>query len=63
MKDETEYWADTANNPMSQEEKEIAGAFYNVLEPMTKEFRYLHSVSVSIFRPGKGVNISFDAIM
>ncbi|XP_063840903.1 LOW QUALITY PROTEIN: cytoplasmic dynein 2 heavy chain 1-like [Scylla paramamosain] len=44
VKDETEYWADTANNPMSQEEKEVAHAFYSVLEPMSKEFSGLDAV-------------------
>lgn len=50
VKDETEYWADTANNPMSQEEKEVARAFYNVLEPMSKEFRYIHLVTHTSIR-------------
>ncbi|KAK8745602.1 hypothetical protein OTU49_000287, partial [Cherax quadricarinatus] len=46
VKDETDYWADTANNPMSREEKEMAQSFYNCLEPTAKEFSGLDAVAL-----------------
>ncbi|KAK3862338.1 hypothetical protein Pcinc_031789 [Petrolisthes cinctipes] len=46
VQDETSYWADTANNPMSQEEKETARSFYNCLEPVSKEFSGVDAVSL-----------------
>ncbi|XP_042221258.1 cytoplasmic dynein 2 heavy chain 1-like isoform X2 [Homarus americanus] len=46
FKDETDYWADTANNPMSREEKEMAQSFYHCLEPVSKEFSGLDAVAM-----------------
>ncbi|XP_068211563.1 cytoplasmic dynein 2 heavy chain 1 [Palaemon carinicauda] len=38
VKDETEYWADLANNPKNRDEKEMAKNFYSVLEQISKDF-------------------------
>ncbi|XP_076054654.1 dynein cytoplasmic heavy chain beethoven [Oratosquilla oratoria] len=46
VKDETEYWADIANNPKSRQEKVEAEAFYNALEPVAKEFGGLDAVAL-----------------
>ncbi|XP_037796301.1 LOW QUALITY PROTEIN: cytoplasmic dynein 2 heavy chain 1-like [Penaeus monodon] len=46
VKDETQYWADMANNPKNRDEKEMAQGFYNCLDPIAKEFSGLDAVSL-----------------
>lgn len=41
VKDETQYWAEIANNPKNRDEKEMAQGFYNCLDPIAKEFRFV----------------------
>ncbi|XP_042887569.1 cytoplasmic dynein 2 heavy chain 1-like [Penaeus japonicus] len=46
VKDETQYWADVANNPKNRDEKDMAQGFYNCLDPIAKEFSGLDAVSL-----------------
>ncbi|XP_069998938.1 cytoplasmic dynein 2 heavy chain 1 isoform X2 [Penaeus vannamei] len=46
VKDETQYWAEIANNPKNRDEKEMAQGFYNCLDPIAKEFSGLDAVSL-----------------
>ncbi|KAB7504445.1 hypothetical protein Anas_05734 [Armadillidium nasatum] len=39
VKDELQFWTEVANKPKSRDEKEIAKAFYQALEPIAKELR------------------------
>ena len=44
--DETQYWADVANETKKKEERDKAGAFWNTLEPVAEEFNKISTMQL-----------------
>ena len=45
--DETQYWADVANTGKKKDERDKASAFWNVLEPVAKDFTNMPNMHLS----------------